>query len=371
MKDVQELIRQYAIAESGGLSRVPNRAIQAFSLEVFGLAGYPFRIETADELWRYHDVMQEGRFERNLKLIGDSANDELLELISVTASSVLEFSERRFGFASIAKDMLSRAVYQYVLIQKLLEGRPKPWSILEVGPGSGYLGLLLGLGGHRYTAIEASQAFFVYQSTLYRDIFRDKYSDGLTSTAADADLCHIPWWDFCSEASYLRPFTAGTANHMIAEMNPRGISYLFGKIHATQTEGFTVLAESLGAQLVQDNESVVRSVARQGFNAFEGPQSVWRFEVTRQTPQIVHHEESSRVAVTRKLFHVYSGLRRRRLIGPLLTAASRPLRNLVSRRSRRRNLLASENSRPTRVAQIFASYPDFESAEFRFERGTW
>ena len=161
---VDDLIARYGAAEQAGRAQVPNMAILAFGLDVFQAVGYPHRISSSRELWRYHDVMHNGRLEHNLGLLG-SAMDGEVDLVRRAADAIVGFSVSTFGFASAGKEMLSRAVYQYSLLASVLKNESRPWTIMEFGPGCGFLGVLLGLAGHRYVALEASQAFWVYQSS--------------------------------------------------------------------------------------------------------------------------------------------------------------------------------------------------------------
>ena len=68
---MSNIVEKYNQAERAGRATVSNRAIESFSLEVFNAVGYPCRIDDESELWRYHDVMQEGRFKANLRLLGN------------------------------------------------------------------------------------------------------------------------------------------------------------------------------------------------------------------------------------------------------------------------------------------------------------
>ena len=162
---MSNFIDKYNHAEREGFSTVSNRVIEAFGLEVFGTLGYPFKVNDESELWRYHDVMQEGRFEDNLRLISKYTDHEF-ELITRTARQILSFSERNFLIRNSGKHALTRSLYQYQLIMR---NKPHngPLKILEIGPGSGYLGLLLANDGHQYFAMDAAQAFYLYQKKLW------------------------------------------------------------------------------------------------------------------------------------------------------------------------------------------------------------
>ena len=161
---MSNIVDTYNQAERAGRATVSNRAIESFSLEVFNTLGYPYRIDDESELWRYHDVMNEGGFRATLSLIG-SYSDKEFELITKTAKQILSFSERHLPIRNSGKHALTRSLYQYQLLMKY---RPHngPLRILEIGPGSGYLGLLLANDGHQYFAMDAAQAFYLYQKNF-------------------------------------------------------------------------------------------------------------------------------------------------------------------------------------------------------------
>ena len=151
---MSNIVDRYNQAERAGRATVSNRAIEAFSLEVFNTLGYPCRIDDESELWRYHDVMQEGRFKANLRMI-ESYSDHEFDLVTKTAKQILSFSERHLPIRNSGKHALTRSLYQY---QLLMKHRPHdgPLRILEIGPGSGYLGMLLANDGHQYFAMDAA-----------------------------------------------------------------------------------------------------------------------------------------------------------------------------------------------------------------------
>ena len=88
---MQNLVDEYNQAERAGRATVSNRAIESFSLEVFNTLGYPCRIDDESELWRYHDVMNEGGFKETLRLIGSYSEHDFY-LVTKTARQILSFS---------------------------------------------------------------------------------------------------------------------------------------------------------------------------------------------------------------------------------------------------------------------------------------
>lgn len=298
--------------------------------------------------------MQDGRLEGNLGLLG-SAMDGEVELVRRAADAIVDFSVSTFGFASAGKDMLSRAVYQYSLLASVLKNESRPWTIMEVGPGCGFLGVLLGLAGHRYVALEASQAFWVYQSSLFRHVFGDEYSDGLGQD--ERRISHLAWWDFCSEASTLPRLTACTANHMLNEMNAMALRFTMRKLSATQRLGMQVVAEALGATYLRGEEETTTIIAESGFSGLGKGGGHWHFRKTEGEATVTFFEPDPTTRLRALIFNT-----------PLLgTAASRAWR--LFRRSSKRP--AEKRHKRPGVRELLETFPNVESADHRFRSGTW
>ena len=262
------IVERYNQAERAGRATVSNRAIEAFSLEVFETLGYPCRIDDESELWRYHDVMQEGRFEQNLRLIG-SYSEHDFDLVTKTAKQILSFSERELTIRNSGKHALTRSLYQYQLIMK---ERPHdgPLRILEIGPGSGYLGMLLANDGHQYFAMDAAQAFYLYQKKLWSDIYGSDYFDYSESTSRpdNAKVTHIPWWRFANLSTPIPDVDIVTCNHAFAEMHPTAVKTIFARLYATwgDDDKKLVLAEGLGYDYFRRGQTMYLDIRHAGFS---------------------------------------------------------------------------------------------------------
>ena len=245
---MSNFVDKYNHAEREGFSTVSNRVIEAFGLEVFGTLGYPFKVNDESELWRYHDVMQEGRFEDNLRLISKYTDHEF-ELITRTARQILSFSERNFLIRNSGKHALTRSLYQYQLIMR---NKPHngPLKILEIGPGSGYLGLLLANDGHQYFAMDAAQAFYLYQKKLWSDVYGADYFDYSESLSRpdSAKVTQIPWWRFANLSIPLPEVDVVTINHALAEMHENSVKTIFSRLYSLWGDDIQkcVVAESIG-----------------------------------------------------------------------------------------------------------------------------
>lgn len=264
---MENIVDKYNQAEREGRSTVSNRAIEAFGLEVFGALGYPFKVNDESELWRYHDVMQEGRFESNLRLISDFTDHEF-ELMTKTARQILSFSERHFPIRNSGKHALTRSLYQYQLIMK---NRPHggQLKILEIGPGSGYLGLLLANDGHQYYAMDAAQAFYLYQKKLWSDVYGADYFDYSESSSrpAHSKVTHIPWWRFANLSIALPEVDIVTINHALTEMHGNAVKTIFARLYEMwgDNENKLVIAENLGYDFFKRKQLMFATIRSLGF----------------------------------------------------------------------------------------------------------
>jgi len=358
MHDIDALIKCYDDAEQDGKSRVPNVAIQAFNLDTFAFFGYPTKVSRRDELWRYHDVMQDGRFEMYLGKLGNSLDHDA-ELVRTAGSAIATFSEDHFGFSSVGKDMLSASLFQFAALKETCADLPRPWTILEIGPGCGFLGLLVGLAGHRYLAIEASQAFFVYQSCLFKSVFGSEYVNGLSGPSTSR-ISHIPWWNVCSKGYTLPRLTCATANHMLAEMNPDGLRYLFSKIFDSQIVGFPVVADTLGSDHVHSTESTLKIIAERGFDGIRTEKRYWRFTKTSSSSNMKFDPE--RIGFLRK-----AQIKVRALAESLYSQSG--LKDHI-----KKPLPPKDSVLPPKdsvIRSVLAEFPDYECADHQFRSGRW
>lgn len=265
---MSNIVDKYNQAEHAGRATVSNRAVESFSLEVFNAVGYPCRIAAESELWRYHDVMQEGRFNENLRLIGNYSEKEF-ELVTKTANQILSFSERHLPIRNSGKHALTRSLYQY---QQLMNHRPHngPLRILEIGPGSGYLGLLLANDGHQYFAMDAAQAFYLYQKKLWSVIYGSDYFDYSESTSRPetTKVTHIPWWQFANLSIPIPDVDVVTINHAIAEMHPIAVKTIFARLYKSwgDDDKKLVLAESFGYDFFKRKDSILTGIRTENFS---------------------------------------------------------------------------------------------------------
>jgi len=211
--------------------------------------------------------MQDGRFERNLHLIKDSEHD--FDLVRKTAKQILDFSEHCLPFRSCGKHALTRSLYQYQLI---VQNRPHDGKlkILEIGPGSGYLGILLANDGHEYFAMDAAQAFYLYQKKIWSHTFQSDYFDYSESAnrPINSKITHVPWWRFADLSVALPEIDIVTVNHALAEMHENAVKLIFSRLYRQWGDNplKIVLAEKLGYDYFKRKAKMFASIQELGFS---------------------------------------------------------------------------------------------------------
>ena len=300
---MSNIVEKYNQAEQAGRATVSNRAIEAFSLELWNTLGFPFKVDSESELWRYHDSMQDGRFKKNLRLIGSFSEQEF-DLVIKTAKQILSFSERELTIRNSGKHALTRSLYQY---QLLMKNRPHdgPLRILEIGPGSGYLGLLLANDGHQYFAMDAAQALYLYQKKLWSDIYRADYFDYSESTSRpdNAKVTHIPWWRFANLSIPIPDVDIVTINHALCEMHPTAVKTIFARLYAAwgNNEKKLVLAESFGYDYFNRKETMLKDIRTASFAIFRGGDQIGIFRPNKASAKAQQIESSKTPTFTARI----------------------------------------------------------------------
>lgn len=229
-------IAQYNSEEALAMLDLPNNLIAAVCPKVFNLINYPTRISTQEEMWRYADVMHEGRFAKDFQelLTGSLSHPEWKNWQSIYKTLDV----------ICPRGSLARAQYALRAIKTLI---PPSATILEVGPGSGYLSFLLTEAGYYVATVENTQAFYIWQSNLWESL-----------GVSDAIL-HFPWWEFYSPdpTEVLKiPVDLVVANHVISEMTTEAQMYLVRCCEAWKCQ---LVIDGPGLQLA-DHQTLSREI---------------------------------------------------------------------------------------------------------------
>jgi SAM-dependent methyltransferase len=226
-------VNDYDRAEAAALASAPNLVIAQVSSVVFDRIGYPMRIREDRAAVRYVDVMHETRFAHNIDSMLGGLTDAELELLVKVNLRVADLTGRLYGQRSFTTGSAARALVMLRNIETLYGDRKL--TVLEVGPGSGYLGAFLILKGHKYVATDVTQAMYLYQNHLWGDLLGDRFHELATEDADVGGLLssegpvgvHIPWWKYLTlhTSERLFPVDVVTASHVLCEMPVDGRAY--------------------------------------------------------------------------------------------------------------------------------------------------
>jgi hypothetical protein len=221
----------YDQAEATSRLSLTNRMIEAFSPAAFNATGYPVHVGDDRELWRYVDVMHETQSRHVIERVLDGLTSTEFAVFKKAAQFMVEFTRAHFGRPLRCENALLKAMNVYRYIKAL-----DPHVVFEIGPGSGYLGLLLILDGIGYVACDNTQAFYLIQNRMWSTVaggnFRELASEeGTLRDALCGDLkgkvVHVPWWKVVDLDLLSLPSKIDlvTANHCLAELQINAMKY--------------------------------------------------------------------------------------------------------------------------------------------------
>jgi len=186
--------------------------------------------------------------------------------------------------------------------------------VLELGPGSGFLSLLMAKSGYAVDTVEVAQAFALHQSLFFHH-FLPNSSHVLHQTdnhhsnfpPSEGQIHQVPWWTYASNADLPYAYDIITANHALAEFHPESLGYLlrrYGKHHFDRYgRSPVIVAESLGARL-QPHEKVLQQFHEHGWGShFDRPYYLFHYNPTLAKHQLEDDLRDQRYqrSLTRKI----------------------------------------------------------------------
>jgi len=227
-------VEMYNKLEKEAISRLPNRIIEASQSITFDRLGYPSRVSSTKELWKYADAMQEQRTRTNYDMLYGLTNREF-ELVTKVTEKTRQITKEHCDREVIPASSVLRAVLAYRAVEVL--GKQ---SVLEIGPGSGYLGAMLIADGYDYHSVENSQGFHLWQSLL----FGEKYQ--------------IYWWDYITKEP--PKVDLYVANHVLNEMHPMALKYTLSKA----SDLFVI--ENFGGEIISTTNNTKSLIQSYGYS---------------------------------------------------------------------------------------------------------
>jgi SAM-dependent methyltransferase len=160
-------VNTYRMSESLAKNCIPNwRIAQTHNVDLFQSVGFPVRIGTLQETAQLIDTMQENRFDIYMRELGGLTEGETRDFVSA-CRRVVEFQLTAFPLRRPVLP-LSTMLSSYALYRKIRGYRGDVGSVLEVGPGCGYLSFFLERDQSlkNYSQIEACESFYILQSMI-------------------------------------------------------------------------------------------------------------------------------------------------------------------------------------------------------------
>lgn len=146
--------------------------------------------------------------------------------------------------------------YQNRLIKKKF---PDAKNILEIGPGSGYLSILLSLEKKNVFATDIFQPHYIYQNYIYEictNLNELVYNENFV--LENGTINHIPWWKFRELKGDEFKIDLVVMNHMIVEMESNSLRRILSYLNTALTNSPPIFCESLGHQKYNSPESVFK-----------------------------------------------------------------------------------------------------------------
>lgn len=235
----------YRASEHMAKTQSPSwRVAQIHNVDHFEKAGFPVRINSYREFSQIVDTMQENRYERYMAELGGLAEDEYRLILDVCLDLVA------FQLSTLPHRRpvlpISTILSAFALFKKMCGIDPNFGSVLEIGPGCGYVSFFL--RRHRtltnYSQIEACESFYLLQNLVGIACFGHRHDeralphedtpaiDYFVNPRPDMEfspsvrvqlgepLCtHYPWWRIGEIASRNRQFDIVTSNANLLEFN--------------------------------------------------------------------------------------------------------------------------------------------------------
>ncbi len=275
-------LEHYNQIESESFNSFPNFLLRAFTPITFHNLGFQTEIKSEAELWKYIDTQHEGRYFNNMSLLHNGFTSDEFELFKEAVDICINFTKkiaRNKEQGTIPINALTRSLISYRAIKSYYTSLNKVPSVLEIGSGSGYLGLLCGISGWRYSSFDVTKSLITYQNALWNFAgFKLKFAES-GITYSDSDFLQIPWWVWCNKNNPLPNREFVVANHVIQEMSPLALSFTIRRFRNLGAKHIS--AEGLGYPTYKNNLKVINrnTVLVHNVSTKNNYQKVWVWKI--------------------------------------------------------------------------------------------
>ena len=248
-------IQTYRANENLAKEHLPNwQTARKHNLSLFEKVDFPVRLNSMPQVRMLLDTNQEGRFDSYMQEVG-GFNEQDLELFIAVCENAIRFQATHFSQERIILplDTIMSAFVIYIKGNKL---KPNFKSILELGPGCGYLTFFLKSHSalERYFQVEACESFYMLQhlhnqfvfseqfdqrahiaKNIHTNLFSPPLPEGYVGTESDCievdnpfatskKCCHFPWWKIGELSNLKQEFDLITSNANLLEFSSQALS---------------------------------------------------------------------------------------------------------------------------------------------------
>jgi len=264
IKRYNQKVRSYRSHQQRAEKNIPYICLAAFKPIHFLNHSFPTELRSVTDLKNLTDSMHDLRSEELLKRLEVLTEDEM-SLVHLIAGQVKPL------FRSLSLPAPGSALLNAFYQLRILNAASKNTSVIvEIGPGSGYLTLLLALSWkRRVIAMEITENFYIWQSMLFESFPQIKLNRTFKSKVfetneTDATIFHIPWW----ETAQLRELPLHpdliVANHVICEMHELALRHII-KLATTCEPPPSFLIEGEGDQRTRKWGQAVKIFREYGY----------------------------------------------------------------------------------------------------------
>jgi len=275
-------IEEYDRLQAAARARATYPAIRSFAPAAFSQVNFPTQVTQEPELRRYADIMYEV-VDRDHWLNRLQWSPAEQELIATLRGEIEALTARLYQRPVQPLMCLFPPLPILRLIEALAAHRGRRLRIVEVGPGSGYLGAYCLLRGHRYVGIDNTQALYLWQHRLFRwlargDLVDYAFADTPPAIFPPGRAGLVPWWHF-AELFRTAPFQADilVCDAAMGEMDPFAARYLIhlAKLMLGESDLGLFLYQNLGEERLSNREQMRQRFQAHGYAGFAcGPVQV-------------------------------------------------------------------------------------------------
>lgn len=265
----------------------------AHTVEHLENIGFPVRIDSTQEVAQLVNSMQENRFDTYMAELGGLTGYEHYLLV-LACRDICILQRRTFPSRRVVLPL--SVMMSALCLYKKLQGINEAFSsVLEIGPGCGYLSFFA--RSHEpltdYTQIEACESFYILQNLINRDRFGTGFAEyafhpdatkgaGLWVPEGQVEIppspnfpheipiCeHFPWWQISELAP--RKFQIVTSNANLTEFKDAALDDYLSVISDVLEPDGALLAQCFGEHIYRSPDNLFRKTEAAGLSLVANP----------------------------------------------------------------------------------------------------